>query len=66
MTGAAALGWFKRDLLVRDHALLVSASRCERALGLVVIEPEWLQSPECDPRHVAFLLDCVTELRRDL
>ena len=66
MSGAAALVWFKRDLRVRDHAPLAAAMDFERALGLVVIEPDWLQSPECDPRHVAFLLDCVTELRRDL
>jgi deoxyribodipyrimidine photo-lyase len=66
VTGAAALVWFKRDLRVRDHAPLVSASRFERALGLVVIEPDWLKSPECDPRHVGFLLDCVAGLRRDL
>jgi deoxyribodipyrimidine photo-lyase len=66
MSGAAALVWFKRDLRVRDHAPLAAAMDFERALGLVVIEPDWLQSPECDPRHVAFLLDCVTKLRRDL
>jgi deoxyribodipyrimidine photo-lyase len=66
MTGAAALVWFKRDLRVRDHAPLVAAMRFERALGLVVIEPDWLKSPECDPRHVGFLLDCVAGLRRDL
>ena len=66
MTGPVALVWFKRDLRVRDHAPLAAASRFERALGLVVIEPEWLDSPECDARHVAFLLDCVGELQREL
>jgi len=66
MPGAAALVWFKRDLRVRDHAPLAEAMHFDRALGLVVIEPQWLQSPECDPRHVGFLLDCVAELRRDL
>ena len=66
MAGAAALVWFKRDLRVRDHAPLAEAMHFERALGLVVIEPRWLQSPECDPRHVAFLLDSVAELQRDL
>ncbi len=66
MTGAAALVWFKRDLRVRDHAPLAEAMHFESALGLVVIEPQWLQSPECDPRHVGFLLDCVAELQRDL
>jgi deoxyribodipyrimidine photo-lyase len=66
MSGPAALVWFKRDLRVRDQAPLAAAMAFERALGLVVIEPDWLQSPECDPRQVGFLLDCVAELRRDL
>ena len=66
MTRAAALVWFKRDLRVRDHAPLAEAMRFDNALGLVVIEPEWLDSPECDPRHVGFMLDCVAELQRDL
>jgi deoxyribodipyrimidine photo-lyase len=66
MTGPAALVWFKRDLRVRDHAPLAEAAHFDCALGLVVIEPQWLDSPECDPRHVGFLLDCVAELRRDL
>lgn len=61
-----ALVWFKRDLRLRDHAPLAAAAGFERALGLVVIEPEWLASPECDPRHVAFLLDGVAELQREL
>jgi deoxyribodipyrimidine photo-lyase len=64
--GPAALVWFKRDLRVRDHAPLAAAMHFERALGLVVIEPQWLQSPECDPRHVGFLLNCVRELQREL
>ena len=66
MGGPAALVWFKRDLRVRDHAPLAQALHFENALGLVVIEPQWLHSPECDPRHVGFLLDCVAGLQRDL
>ena len=66
MTEPAALVWFKRDLRVRDHAPLAEAMHFESALGLVVIEPPWLGSPECDPRHVGFLLDCVAELQREL
>lgn len=66
MTGATALVWFRRDLRVRDHAPLAEAMHFESALGLVVIEPQWLASPECDPRHVGFLLDCVAELQLDL
>ena len=66
MNGPAALVWFKRDLRLRDHAPLAEAMHFESALGLVVIEPQWLESPECDPRHVGFLLDCVAELKHDL
>lgn len=66
MMSGAALVWFKRDLRVRDHAPLAEAMHFESALGLVVIEPQWLESPECDPRHVEFLLNCVSELQRDL
>lgn len=64
--GAAAVVWFKRDLRVRDHAPLTEAMHFESALGLVVIEPQWLDSRECDARHVGFMLDCVAELQRDL
>ena len=66
MAEAAALVWFKRDLRVRDHAPLAQALHFDRALALVVIEPQWLASPECDPRHVAFALDCVSVLQREL
>ncbi len=65
MKGAAVV-WFKRDLRVRDHAPLTEALHFESALGLVVIEPQWLHSPESDARHVGFMLDCVAELQRDL
>jgi deoxyribodipyrimidine photo-lyase len=66
MTLPTALVWFKRDLRVRDHAPLAEAMRFERALAVVVIEPEWLGSPECDARHVRFYLDCVARLQHDL
>jgi deoxyribodipyrimidine photo-lyase len=66
MTGTAALVWFKRDLRLRDHAPLAEAMHFESALGLVVIEPQWLASPECNPRHVGFLLGCVAELQHGL
>lgn len=61
-----ALVWFKRDLRVRDHAPLTEAVRFDEALALFVIEPEWLASPECDARHVRFLLDALAPLRDDL
>ena len=61
-----SLVWFKRDLRIRDHAPLAAAQTLDSALALFVIEPEWLVSPECDPQHVAFTLDCLSELRADL
>ena len=60
---STAIVWFKRDLRLHDHAPLVAAQAFERSLALYVIEPEWLQSPECDPQHLAFALGCVAELR---
>jgi deoxyribodipyrimidine photo-lyase len=61
-----SLVWFKRDLRIRDHPPLAAAQSQGAALALFVIEPEWLASPECDPQHVAFTLDCLRELRADL
>ena len=61
-----ALVWFKRDLRTLDHAPLAEAQRFERALALFVIEREWLDSPECDPRHVRFLLDALASLHEAL
>ena len=62
--------WFKRDLHLHlhlhDRAPLVVAQANTHALGLFVIEPEWLQSPECDASHVDSALACLTELRAAL
>ena len=66
MTHQRALVWFKRDLRVHDHAPLVAALGHQDALAVFVIEPEWLQSPECDPSHVDFALGCLAELRAAL
>jgi deoxyribodipyrimidine photo-lyase len=63
MQSPRTLVWFKRDLRVHDHAPLVAAQRCADAVGLFIIEPEWLQSPECDAQHVDFVLRCLDELR---
>ncbi len=61
-----ALVWFKRDLRVHDHAPLAAAHKQHDALGLFIIEPEWLESPECDSSHVDFALVCLRELRAEL
>jgi deoxyribodipyrimidine photo-lyase len=61
-----ALVWFKRDLRVHDHAPLAAAQTYRDALALFIIEPQWLQSPECDASHVHFALECLAELRAAL
>jgi deoxyribodipyrimidine photo-lyase len=66
MQPTRALVWFKRDLRIHDHAALLAAQQHSSAMALFVIEPEWLQSPECDPCHVDFALGCLTELRAAL
>ena len=66
MSSTRALVWFKRDLRLHDHAPLVAALAHTDALGLFVLEPEWLQSPECDASHVDFTLQCLADLRADL
>lgn len=70
MLQSRALVWFKRDLRIHDHAPLVATLQLTAqhagALALFMIEPEWLQSPECDTSHVDFALACVSELRTAL
>jgi len=61
-----ALVWFKRDLRQDDHAPLAAAQHFESALGLYIIEPEWLSSPEFSPIHLQFALDSVASLRQSL
>ena len=57
------LVWLKRDLRVDDHAPLHAAATSGPALVVWIVEPEWLESPECDPSHVDFALGCVAALR---
>ena len=61
-----ALVWFKRDLRQDDHAPLAAAQHFESALGLYIIEPEWLKSPEFSPIHLQFALDSLAPLRASL
>jgi len=66
MQKTRALVWFKRDFRTHDHTPLMAAQRYSDALGLFIIEPEWLQSPDCDASHVDFALGCLAELRAAL
>lgn len=61
-----ALVWFKRDLRLSDHGPLAQAAGFEASVGLYIIEPAWLTSPECASAHVAFVLDGLARLRAHL
>ncbi|NDG50432.1 MAG: deoxyribodipyrimidine photolyase, partial [Rhodospirillales bacterium] len=63
---SCALVWFKRDLRQDDHAPLAAAQHFESALGLYIIEPEWLSSPEFSSIHLQFALESVAPLRQSL
>ena len=63
----AVVVWLKRDLRMADHAPLAAAAAAgEPALALFVVEPAWLSSPEFDVQHLAFALQGLAPLRRDL
>lgn len=58
--------WFKRDLRVHDHAPLVAAAAAGRVLAVYVNEPELLRADDHDPRHAAFVHECLQDLREAL
>lgn len=58
--------WFKRDLRVRDHAPLYTATQSEiPTLPLYIVEPDYWQQQFASRRHWHFLYDCLHELRSD-
>ncbi len=66
MASTRAVVWFKRDLRMQDHAPLVAALAHADALAIFVVEPQLLESPECDSQHVDFAMNCLAELRAGL
>jgi len=58
--------WFKRDLRVKDHAALSSASERGPVVGLYIFEPELVASPEFDRSHFDFIRESLVELRTNL
>ena len=60
---ATALVWFKRDLRQDDHAPLAAAQNFESAMGLYIIEPQWLDSPEFSAAHLQFALESLQFLQ---
>lgn len=59
--------WFKRDLRLADHAPLIEArSDGAPVLPLYVVEPSLWRGKDASGRHYGFVVDCLTELDRDL
>ncbi|MFM7052811.1 MAG: deoxyribodipyrimidine photo-lyase [Planctomycetota bacterium] len=63
--------WLKRDLRIDDHAPLAEAARRWRESGtpmvaLYAFEPEVWRAPDADPSHLAFVVESLAELEREL
>ncbi len=63
---ALQLVWFKRDLRLRDHAPLAEAAARGPVLGLYIYEPALLAAPDAHACQLAFVNDCLAELRAGL
>jgi deoxyribodipyrimidine photo-lyase len=58
--------WFKRDLRATDHAPLFAAMAAGPVLPLYIFEPDVFGAPDASPQHLAFVKECLAELRLEL
>ena len=58
--------WFKRDLRIEDHRVLVQAARRGPVLPLFIVEPDLWRLPDMSGRQWAFVAESLQTLRRDL
>ena len=58
--------WFRRDLRLDDHAALSEGCRRGAVLPLFILDPALLNHPETAPSRVAFLLNSLRSLDREL
>lgn len=58
--------WFRRDLRICDHAPLYRAARRGAVIPVFVFDRALLHHPETAVARVAFMLQCVQSLDRDL
>ena len=62
-----AIHWFRRDLRLADNTALAAASRaCDVVVPVFVFDPNILRAPDIGAPRVAYLLDCLAELRERL
>ncbi len=66
MPGPVQIVWFKKNLRVRDHAPLWTASQRGPVLPLFVFEPEQVAHPEFAGHHLTYLNCCLRELDASL
>lgn len=58
--------WFRRDLRISDHAPLFRAARRGVVIPVFIFDNALLHHPETGSARVAFMLDCLRSLDRDL
>ncbi len=63
---ATSILWFRRDLRLDDHEPLQESCRLGAVLPLFVLDPALLHHPETGVARVAFLLEALAALDRDL
>jgi len=63
---ASSVIWFRRDLRLADHEALLAGCRRGTVLPLFILDPALLFHPETAVARVAFLLECLRSLDRDL
>ncbi len=60
------LVWFRRDLRIYDHEPLYRAARRGAVIPVFIFDRALLQHPETGVARVAFMVDCLRHLDRDL
>ncbi|GAB4383921.1 MAG: deoxyribodipyrimidine photo-lyase [Elainellaceae cyanobacterium] len=58
--------WFRRDLRISDHAPLYRAALRGAVIPVFVFDRALLHHPETAPARVAFMIECLAALDRDL
>ncbi|MEV5537870.1 deoxyribodipyrimidine photo-lyase [Saccharopolyspora shandongensis] len=61
-----AICLFTRDLRIHDNPVLLAAAAADRVVPLFVLDDAVLAGPFNRPNRMAFLLDCLRDLRRSL
>lgn len=64
---ASIIHWFRRDLRLADNAALHTASATGRTvIPLFIVDPEWIRQSGFGAPRMAFLLESLESLRRNL